>query len=504
MFRIKKLDSMLIKGFIPPFLMSFLIALFVLVMQTLWLYIDDIIGKGAGTLVILEFLFYLSISMIPPALPIGILLAGVFQFGNLGERYELSSMKSAGLSLLRIMLPILAFASMISLFSWFCSDFLIPKSNLKSLSRLHDLKNAKPTLSLQEGVFNEDFYGYVVRIGKKYSNGNDIKDILIYDHSSTERNGGKNMIIAEKGRMYITPQNQFLVMDLENGSIYQDPGSSKNHKSNLPFIRNSFSSLTKVFDLRQFSLNRTDEDLFKNNQRMQNSLQLRKEIDTIKKQIDLKLSPYFSNKKRNFEAKFELNTNKSLPDTLHSKENLFKQKIHYTELQLSIDRTEEKYKFRDSIINAWISPSNEYITSLKDYYTRENKNIDDSKNSYLAEIKSLKKKQSKFGYELLIKYSFAIICFVFIFIGAPLGAIVRKGGYGYPLLLCIFVFVSYILLNTLFKRLSEALTINMFLGAFIPCIIMCVPAILLTWTALRDRNIVRDISLFFQRFIVKR
>jgi len=140
MIRIKQLDRMLIKGYVGPFLASFFIALFVLVMQTLWLYIDDIIGKGAGILVIFEFLGYLSVSLIPMALPIGVLLAGVFLFGNLGERHELSSMKSSGISLIRIMIPLMLFAGLIALSSWVCSDFVIPKSNLKFLSRLHDLK----------------------------------------------------------------------------------------------------------------------------------------------------------------------------------------------------------------------------------------------------------------------------------------------------------------------------------------------------------------------------
>ena len=138
MIAIKKLDLMLIKGFIPPFFISFLMALFVLVMQVFWLYIDDILGKGAGILVILEFLFYLSFSLTPLALPIGVLMAGVFLFGNLGEQYELSSMKSAGISLFRIMLPVMLMALFVALFSWICSDYIIPRSNLKYLSRLHD------------------------------------------------------------------------------------------------------------------------------------------------------------------------------------------------------------------------------------------------------------------------------------------------------------------------------------------------------------------------------
>lgn len=157
MIRIKQLDRMLIKRLCRTFLASFFIALFVLVMQTLWLYIDDIIGKGAGILVIFEFLGYLSVSLIPMALPIGVLLAGVFLFGNLGERHELSSMKSSGISLIRIMIPLMLFAGLIALSSVVCSDFVIPKSNLKFLSRLDDLKRQKPTLSLEEGVFNDDF-----------------------------------------------------------------------------------------------------------------------------------------------------------------------------------------------------------------------------------------------------------------------------------------------------------------------------------------------------------
>ena len=219
----KKLDMMLVKGFIPTFILSFLIAMFVLVMQTLWLYIDDIIGTGAGFWIIVEFLLYLSFSMIPWALPIGVLLAGVFQFGNLGERYELSSMKSAGISLLRIMRPLILFAALVTIFSFLCSEYLIPRSNLQFLSRLHDLKKQKPTLSLQEGVFNEDFYGYVIRIGKKASNGKDISDILIYDHSSQDATGERTFISASEGSMYITRKNKFLVMKLENGAIYQQP-----------------------------------------------------------------------------------------------------------------------------------------------------------------------------------------------------------------------------------------------------------------------------------------
>ncbi|MBK8449770.1 MAG: LptF/LptG family permease [Saprospiraceae bacterium] len=203
----------------------------------------------------------------------------------MGEQYELSSMKSAGISLFRIMRPLILMSFFVALFSWICSDYIIPRTNLKYLSRLHDLKRQKPTLGLDEAIFNEDFYGYTIRIGNKSSNGKDIQDILIYDHSRSESSGEKTIISATNGRMYVTPHQMYLIMELNDGTVYQDPGNSKSATSNLPFIRTSFVELTKVFDLSEFQLDRTDEDLFKNDKRMKNSQQLRLEIDSINRSL---------------------------------------------------------------------------------------------------------------------------------------------------------------------------------------------------------------------------
>ncbi len=474
---------MLMKGFVPPFFVSFLMALFVLVMQVFWLYIDDIIGKGAGILVILEFLFYLSFSLTPLALPIGVLLAGVFLFGNLAEQYELSSMKSAGISLFRIMMPLIILSFTVALFSWICSDYIIPRSNLKYLSRLHDLKRQKPTLGLDEAIFNEDFYGYIIRIGDKSSNGRDIKDILIYDHSNSETNGEKSIISAKTGTMFVTSHQKYLVMILYNGIFYQDPGNNKSSKSKYPYIRTQFRELTKVFDLSEFALDRTDEDLFKNDKRMKNSQQLRVEIDSITVSL---------NKRKKSLLNYISNVIQRETTPVNSSKNDF----IYKNLYSGTSR-----KLIDSLVCEWdeggdslrriLSPK---VKSNLDILENERKNEENDKFN-------VKVQKSKFEYELHIKYSLAAVCLLFIFIGAPLGAIVRKGGYGYPLIICILVFVTYILLNTFCKRLTEGLRIQTVWAAWLPCAILMIPGVFLTWTAMRDRNALEDLKLFVKNLL---
>lgn len=478
---------MLIKGFISPFLVSFSIALFVLVMQTLWLYIDDIMGKGAGIFVIMEFLVYLSISLIPLALPIGVLLAGVFLFGNLGENYELSSIKSAGISLLRIMRPIILIGAMVGLVSWFCSDYLIPRSNLKFMSRLHDLKRQKPTLSLAEGVFNEDFYGYVIRIEKKSADGMHIEGVEINDHSNPN---SQTMILAKKGVMYVTSGEQFLVMQLNNGEMLQLPDKRSISRAKYPLVRSRFDTMTKVFSLKEFDLERTDEDLFKGNQRMKNSKQLRMDIDSLEIEKSKLVVPIISN------TDLKIGTVKSYQEQVkQAKDNSVVEDMARPSFKSMLNQRDSQ-TIAD-LVQRYINPDTvQRLSNWRQAYGFYQSD-QNSKVSYSEALRSISVRKNKFIYELLIKYSYAVICLIFIFVGAPLGAIVRKGGYGYPLLLCILVFVSYILLNTFFKRLSESLTVSALVGAWLPCLIVAIPGIFLSWSALRDRNFIHDLRLIF-------
>ncbi|HNM28009.1 MAG TPA: LptF/LptG family permease, partial [Saprospiraceae bacterium] len=183
----KKIDQLLFRSFLGPFAVAFGIALFVLVMQFLWLYIDEIAGKGVSILVLFELIGYLSISTFPMALPIAVLISSVMVLGNLAERYELSSMKSAGVSLLRVMRALIICAAAIAFFSYACSDFIIPISNLKFKSRLYDIRRQKPALTLEKGIFNEDFRQFVIRIGDKERDGETIKNVMIEDQSNIQK-----------------------------------------------------------------------------------------------------------------------------------------------------------------------------------------------------------------------------------------------------------------------------------------------------------------------------
>src|SRR5688572_19290087 len=280
-----QVDRMLISSFLPPFAMSFFIAVFVLLMQFLWKFIEEIIGKGIEPLVVLEMVFYKSVSLFPLALPIAVLLAGVMVMGNLAERYELSSFKSAGVSLLRVLLPLFAVSFVVCLFSFYCSNTIIPLANLKYQSRLYDIRNTKPTLSIEPGVFNEDFRGYAIRVGKKHRDKQTIEDIMVYD--DTQRNRGQlSVVTAQKGKMYVSDEDGAFVMTLYDGYQYAE-AESQGKPNSVPFTISHFREWTRRFDLSEFQLDRTEEDQFKGHHMMKSARQLLQELDTLDEQIAL-------------------------------------------------------------------------------------------------------------------------------------------------------------------------------------------------------------------------
>ncbi|MCB0556919.1 MAG: LptF/LptG family permease, partial [Phaeodactylibacter sp.] len=297
----KKIDRLLITSFVPPFFVTFMIAMFVLVMQVLWLYIDDIAGKGLGFFLIMELLAYKCVALIPMALPLAVLISSVMVLGNLAERYELSSFKSAGVSLLRVLRPMIFFGIFTVGLSFFCSNNLIPVANLKFGSRMYDIQRQKPSLRLDAGIFNDDFDGYAIHIGKKDPDGKTIEHVLIYDHTDATK-GRLSQILAESGEMYATPDGSYFVMNLKKGHQYieTEPSISSGGRS-YPFVRTNFDSWTKVFDLSEFQLNRTNEDLFKSNRSMMTSGQLSEAVDSLggkilrrQKGLSNQISGYFS------------------------------------------------------------------------------------------------------------------------------------------------------------------------------------------------------------------
>ncbi|MCC6280757.1 MAG: LptF/LptG family permease [Saprospiraceae bacterium] len=494
----KKIDKLLLTSFIGPFAVSFFIALFVLIMQFLWLYIDDIAGKGVSIFIMLELIGYLSISTFPMALPIAVLIASVMVMGNLAERYELSSMKSAGVPLIRIMRSLIFCAAGIGLFSYVCSDFIIPISNLEFKSRLYDIRRQKPALTLEKGVFNEDFRQFVIKIGNKEADGETIGDVMIEDQT----NIGQvkfNQILADSGQMYTTRDKRFFVMNLFEGTQYQEPGNQgpQVQRQKYPFIRTNFKSLTKVWDMREFEMVSTDKDRFSQQRSMLSMNQLRTNMDSL--QIAMQSS------RQAFADDMLANMKRQLvkpvpaippPPAYEQQKGKGKKKIIKPVVQKETQRPGRAKLPKQELTR----PLTEYAdfgqvfrkedrpALLKEAAGRVKLSLNqlETRNN---QIEARRKEFVKTGYELFTKYSFALVCFIFLFIGAPMGAIIRKGGFGYPILVSIIFFVVFIVLTIVCRKLAETYIMGPFWAAMVPCIILIPVGSFLTRKAMNDSQL---------------
>jgi lipopolysaccharide export system permease protein len=274
----KKLDLLIIKAFIGPFIATFFITLFVLVLQFFWLYIDDVVGKGIDALTVGQLVFYLSLTLVPLALPLAVLLSSIMTLGNLGETFELIAIKAAGISLLRFMRPLFFVSLALTILAFFFNNNLLPIANLKMNTLKYDIIVTKPAFDIKEGVFYDRIEGFVIKIGKKEKDDSTIRNVVIY-----EQTGGQtdNVIIADSGKMLVTPDKQSLEFVLKSGTRYQEQGNGTPGGSQL--TRMSFKQYKKVMDLSSFRMNKTDDSTFKHNYQMFSLGQLTKAIDSIEK-----------------------------------------------------------------------------------------------------------------------------------------------------------------------------------------------------------------------------
>ena len=530
----KIVDRLLIKSFIPPFIVTFMIAMFVLVMQVLWLYIDDIAGKGLGLFIILELLGYKSLSLVPMALPLAVLISSVMVMGNMAERYELSSFKSAGVSLARIMRPMIGFGVFTVLLSFFCSNNLIPVANLKFGSRMYDIQKQKPALRLEAGIFNDDFDGYAIHIGNKPGDGKVIEDILIYDHTDANK-GQLSQIVASDGEMYATEDGNFFMMNLYEGHQYMegDPSGSGNSRS-YPFVRTNFKSWYKVFDLSEFNLNRTNEELFKSNRSMLTSSQLAVAIDSLEMKIrrrEVGISNQFSSyfdvleldstflnnpdeddkmaaadaeriraEAEKMEAKANSEAEKQNAGSTKEKEEKNEESPENNEKK-KVNRKPVKSFNGRPIKQVVERPLEEYESVLLLFSEAERLRLVNKSKSFIRSIQAhaesamrsidrLKEDKVKHIYELHTKYSMALVCFIFVFIGAPMGAIVRKGGFGYPILISIIFFMIFIVLTIFCRKIAESFVLPAAIAAWVPCSVLFPIGVILTRKAMNDSKLV--------------
>ncbi len=436
--------------------MTFFIALFILDMQFLWKYVDDLVGKGLEWYLIGKLLFYASSTFVPLGLPLAILLSSLMTFGNLGEHYELVAMKAAGISIWKIMKPLIILSILICLLAFYFSNNILPVANLKFQSLLYDIRKKKLTFNIKEGVFYNGLDGYTIRIGKKDKDGIRIEDVMIYNH--TKRLGNIDLTIAKSGRMESTPDGRYIIFTLFDGYNYHEKVDVKGYRVTRPFQRTHFQEECRRFDLKSFELNRTDETLFKDHYMMLNIAQLNKAIDSLSTKLEKKKTDFKSSFiKNNFRFYSNIDTTKKITDTLKNLKPEFLD---------NFTRNEKEKILQAAIINS--------------------KNIKNNITYYIDDIAAKNKIIIKHKIIWHKKFTLSFACFVLFFIGAPLGAIIRKGGLGLPVVISVLFFILYHITSITGKKYTEAAVMDPNIGMWLSSAILLPIGVFLTYKATTD------------------
>lgn len=487
------------RSFIGPYILSFIIAEFVLVMQFLWKYIDDIMGKGIGFFEIMELVLYFAGTIIPKAIPISILLSSVFVFGNMAEKFELTSLKSSGIPLTRILRMGMIFAIGTAFFSLFAANVIVPKANYQFFSRFDVIKKQKPTYTLEEKVFNKDFTGYNIYFKEKDPDGKTVYNVMIYDELNSSNYRDFNIVIAQKGIMSTSADGNYFIMNLFDGEQYRKSKQKKslqNQEENMPFIRTKYKTYEKVFPLAEFDI---DNGIFYPQRRkydFMNTLQLFSAIDSVDREIVIKTKENVNN----FEG------------ILHS-ENLATEKTEKEKESEEMEALASTVKKKDNVPSenarkALImarpkqKPESEWGSTLLSTFEENNQKsliantivlVKQKKDQLLNNHSRIREKDRRKQAITLVlhkMYSWAFICIIFLFIGAPFGSIIRKGGFGYPLLMAIIFFMIFIILSIIGEKLHQSQALGPIVGAWLPCLILAPVAVYLTIKALNDEKLV--------------
>jgi len=457
----KRLHLFLIKSFLGPFITTFFIAIFLLLMQFLWKYIDDLVGKGLEFSQIAELIFYASARFVPVALPIAMLLASVMVFGKLGENYELVALKSSGISLIRILYPLTIFVIIIGYSSFLFSNYVMPIANLKNGSMIYDIQKKKPALNIKEGIFYKDIEGFSIKVTEKGADGKTLNNIIIYDH--TAKNGNDKVIIAESGIMQLTKDEQFLELILYNGHSYIDISKNK-RKGDKPYRTTHFKEDLIRFDLSSFSTMNNSEALYKGHYAMLSNKQLAIAIDSLNLKFTDRKETFSNNIKDKYNLELE-------SDSLIAFE------------PFSTIKRKQQY---DIAINK--------LRTIKSI-TKSNKD----------DLEYRKIIITKHKIEWHRKVSLAVACLLLFLIGAPLGAIIRKGGFGLPVLISVFFFLIYHVLSMIGEKAAKDLSMEAYEGMWLANLVFFPIALFLIYKAKNDAQLfdfsplLKSVNQFFKK-----
>ena len=424
-------------------------------MQSLWKYIDDLVGKGLDLLTIGKFLWYISASLLTLAIPIAILISSIMTFGNLGESFELVAIKSSGISLLRFMRPLMWIAVLLCGVSFIFGNYVIPYATLKFTALYNDIYYTKPALDLKAGVFYTHIPSYAIKVGKKDEDGKTIHNVLIYEQNNSLQD---NCIIAEKGVMNISDDKQFMEFNLENGCRYQERGFASD--SATEYIRLCFTSFKKLFDLSTLRKQTTNDSIYRNNFKMLSVQQLDKSRVAIERTND---SLY---KLMNTEIAFYLHYI-AIPDSVWKKDTARVVKLSSFDKAMPDSLRSFNYDIALNIANNLRSTIQNRSTDIE---------------THQGEIRAN-------AIEWHRKFSLSLACLVLFFIGAPLGSIIRKGGLGMPLVIAIIFFLIFHLLNIFGEKFTKEGLAPAYIGMWLAVIILVPVGIFLTYKAMHDSQL---------------
>lgn len=480
----KKLHLYMLKQYLGPFVFTFFVALFILLLQFLWKYIDDLVGKGLEWYIIAKLMFYASSTFVPLALPLAILLSSLMMFGNMGEHYELVAMKSAGISLRKAMKPLVILSVVLSISAFLFSNYVLPVANLKFGSLLYDVRQQKLAFNLQEGIYYHGIENYVIRAGRKDKDNKTIYDVTIYDH--TGRMGNTTVTTAEKGFMEMSPDKKRMIFTLFNGTRYADVTNVANYRESRPFETTTFSKQVLTFDLTEFQLSRTKEDLFKSHFSMLNIEQLNSAIDSLSDKRNQALDRYKDNFLKRYPSIAKQDTTVKDSTTL------------------ALQPADTVADFADSTLLAG-------FTALEQEGILENamkaaRTAKENLINYNRELESRELVIVKHEVVWHQKFKLSIACLIFFFIGAPLGAIIRKGGLGLPVVVSVLFFVLYHIISITGEKAAKTGEWNVEFGIWLSTLVILPLGLFLTYKATTDAQLLDTESWqkFFNKFQFKK
>jgi lipopolysaccharide export LptBFGC system permease protein LptF len=536
----KKLDKLILSSFLGPFLLTFLVVDFILLIVNMLKYFDEIFGKGLGFFIYVELIGYFVISISPMALPLAVLLSSLMTFGNLGEHFELTAIKSSGISLIRAMRPIGIFAVFLTIGAYLSNNYLVPKVNLKTFSLLYDIRMKSPALDIKEGVFYAGIPGYSIKVNEKRDDVR-LKDIIIYNHA--DQQGNLNVTFADSGRMETFFSDSYLKLTLYNGLNYKEDRPTRGiSEPPVKFSRTKFDENVIVFDLDAFQLSRTPEDQWSTNRAIKNISQIRVGLDSIYSLVnDLKFQnyqtaesiyPFFTKNRKltppdnikirkqkdDLERSIKIEQDRKERDSLDNLKANFDttrikniDSLQGRELKVSVASTTESPRL-DSIfkrkmnrnvggMDSLTSPSNVitsvdtmgqevtqkkvrtslltdqekelmdsvifkrgYISNALTMALNNSRNLKNTFNVKMAQIDNHEREFRRYEIAWYQKYTQAIACFVMFLIGAPLGAIIKKGGLGMPVLISIIFFIMFYMLTITGEKWAKEGVTSSFFG----------------------------------------